>query len=124
MPLEIGDEVIEIVRTQEIQNRHPVGRAVAQRLAERFGDVTLGEVDRDRLQQVKGVGPAKAREINPPRSEAFRAREKEAGPNELFPVWTDPARDDKLRLPEENPERVRENVKTAARDAATLQTHL
>jgi hypothetical protein len=124
MPLEIADEVIEEVRTQIIQNRHPVSRAVAERLAERFGDATLGEVDRDRLQQVKGVGSATAREINPPRSEAYRAREKEAGPNALFPVWTDPERDDKLRLPEENPEHVRENVATAARHAATLRTYL
>lgn len=124
MRVEIGDGVTEAVRTPEIENRHPVSRAVAERLAERFGDATLGEVDRDRLQQVKGVGPVTAREINPPRSEAFRALEKEAGENALIPHWTDPERDDKYRLPAENPERVRKNVATAARNAATLHTYL
>lgn len=124
MPVEIGDGVAHAIQVDRIENDHPVSRKVAERLADRFGDATLGEVDRDRLQQVKGVGPTTAEEINPPRSDAFRAREKEAGENALIPCWTDPERDDKYRLPAENPERVRENVAKATRNAATLYTYL
>jgi len=120
MEVEIGDGVSELLRSQEIQAEYDVPERVAQRLWDRFGTTDLDAVDRDRLQEVRGVGPARAEKINPPRSDAYRAREREAGENALIRLWHHPYDDDKLRVFDENPEWAREQLSTAAAEAAAV----
>jgi hypothetical protein len=123
MGIEIGDGVTELVGSQEIEQQYDVPQAVARRLWERFNTADLNDVSRDRLQEVRGVGPVTASEINPPRSDAFRALQRECGPDCLFPVWKNGV-DDKLRLPEENPDNARSRINDAARRARAIRTLL
>ena len=124
MGIEIGDGVTELVGSQEIEQQYDVPQAVARRLWERFNTADLNDVSRDRLQEGRGAGPVTAMELNPPRSDAYRAREREAGKNALFPIWTNPVQHDKYRLQEEDPERAQSRIKDAARRARAIRALL
>jgi len=124
MPVEIGDGVSELIQSQEIQEEYGVPERVARRLWDQFRTTDLDAVDRGRLQQVRGVGRARAEKINPPRSDAYRAREREAGENALIRLWHHPYDDDKLRVFDENPEWAREQIITAAAEAAAVLDRL
>jgi len=86
--MKIGDQAPELrhhVRTRVLQREYGLSQEVAERVVSTFGGSDLSDADRKKLQQVKGIGPATAEEINPPRTRLFRAYEKTVSDGGLFP---------------------------------------
>jgi len=121
--IDVGDAAVELARSGEIRERHGVSLDLARRLWNHFEKTDLNDVDRERLQEVRGVGPVTAEKINPPRSEAVRALQRECDREVLFPVWRN-GEDDKLRLWEENPADARSRITEAVRRARTVRAEL
>jgi hypothetical protein len=85
--VEVSEDVRTFVEEGAVCEKYPVSEAVAARLVERFGSaVAVGEATRDELQQVTGVGPATAAEINPPTSALLDEKMQNGG---LTPAYLD-----------------------------------
>lgn len=101
--VEVTEDVRVFVEEGAVRERYPVSEAVAARLVERFGTAdAIGEATRDELQQVEGIGPTTAEEINPPTSALLDEKHADADEGALIPQYPD--ENGVYRAPEEKDE--------------------
>lgn len=88
--VESSEAVRVFVEEGAVRERFPVSEVVAARLVERFGTAdAIGEATRDELQQVEGIGPATAEEINPRTSELLDEKIDNMEVGDLVPQYPD-----------------------------------